>query len=159
MWEWNLSGAKTNVKWLPVAEDGDKGGLEEESEVSELVDHSLLGKGQVSGLADHQISPLDADDGAEVSGLSNLKGLGGVAKWEVVGGVRSSVEPWVASVGWVPSAFSEVFWLSGSGVEESGINLGHLCLVPSESLPSWRNHLTISIILLFKPSGVGVSVQ
>ena len=73
--EWNWSGTKSNVQEWNVKEDGDKGGLEEESEVTEVVDHTLLGEGEVSGLADHEISPLDADDGYEVTGLGHLEGL------------------------------------------------------------------------------------
>jgi hypothetical protein len=34
----------------------------------------LLSEGEVSGLADHQISPLDSDDGDQVTGLSVLEG-------------------------------------------------------------------------------------
>ena len=94
MWEWNLSGSKSNVELWDVAESSNEGGLEEESEVSEFVDHTLLGEGEVSSLADHQVSPLDADDGAEISRLSELEGLSGVADWPVVAGVGVSVEGW-----------------------------------------------------------------
>ena len=81
MGEGNLSGTKSNVEWSKVEEDSDKAGLEAESEVTHGVDHTLLGEREVSGLADHEISPLDSDDGDEVSGLSVLEGLGGVADW------------------------------------------------------------------------------
>ena len=67
MWEWNLSSSKSNVQWSQVAKTSNESSFEEESEVTEGVYHSLLGKRQVSGLADHQISPLDANDGAQVS--------------------------------------------------------------------------------------------
>ena len=73
--EWNWSGTKGDVQEWNVQEDGDEGSFEEESEVTEVVDHTLLGEGEVSGLADHEISPLDADDGYEVTGLGHLEGL------------------------------------------------------------------------------------
>ena len=73
--EWNWSGTKGNVQEWNVQEDGDEGGFEEESEVTEVVDHTLLGEGEVSGLADHEISPLDADDRDEVTGLGHLEGF------------------------------------------------------------------------------------
>merc|ERR1719498_890594 len=129
VWEWNLSGSEGNVQLWGVAEDGNKSGLEEESEVSEVVDHALLGEGEVSGLADHQVSPLDADDGAEITGLSELEGLSGVADWPVVAGVGVSVEVWIVVVIWIPSALGVVGWVSEVGVEESNINLGVDCLV------------------------------
>jgi len=44
MWESNHSGTKSLVKWWNVTEDGDEGGFEEETEVTEVVDHALLGK-------------------------------------------------------------------------------------------------------------------
>jgi hypothetical protein len=81
--EWNLSRTKGVVQEWHVAEAGDQSSLEEETEVSESVVHALLGKGQVSGLADHEISPLHAHDGDEVTGLSELEGLGGVANGPV----------------------------------------------------------------------------
>jgi len=73
--EWNWSGTKGNVQEWNVKEDSDEGSFEEESEVTEVVNHTLLGEGEVSGLADHEISPLDAHDRDEVTGLGHLKGL------------------------------------------------------------------------------------
>ena len=52
---------------VDVQEDGDKGSFEEETKVAEVVDHTLLRDGEVSGLADHEISPLDANDGDEIA--------------------------------------------------------------------------------------------
>jgi len=75
MSKWNLSSLEPVVNEWNVTENGDEGGLREESEVAETVGHALLGEGQVSGLADHEISPLDANDGDEVSGLSVLERL------------------------------------------------------------------------------------
>ena len=65
--EWDLSGSEGNVKEWDVKEDGNKGGLREESEVTETVGHTLLSEGEVSSLADHQISPLDTIDRYEVT--------------------------------------------------------------------------------------------
>ena len=67
MSEWNLSGTKCDVQEWNVQQDGDKCGLEEDSKVTEVVDHTLLGKREVSGLADHEISPLDANNRYEIS--------------------------------------------------------------------------------------------
>lgn len=67
MLEWNLSGSESQVENWNVKENGDKGGLEEDSEVTHGVNQTLLRDGEVSGLADHQVSPLDSDDGDEVS--------------------------------------------------------------------------------------------
>ena len=65
--EWNWSGTKGDVQEWNVQKDGDEGGLEEESEVTEVVDHELLGEGKVSSLANHKISPLDAHNRDEIS--------------------------------------------------------------------------------------------
>ena len=71
--------SKTDVEWLDVAKGGNEGGLEEDSEVSESVVHSLLGEGQGSAFADHEIGPLYADDSNEISTLGEFKGFSGVA--------------------------------------------------------------------------------
>ena len=111
MSEWNLSGSESNVEEWNVEEDGDEGSLEEEAEVTELVDHKLLGEGKVSGLADHEISPLDAHNRDEVARLSVFQGLGGVADWPSFGDVRVLVEFWeTLSIDW-PSAVGPGFWL------------------------------------------------
>ena len=73
--EWNLSGSESNVEEWHVQENGDEGGLGEEAEVTELVDHTLLSEGQVSGLADHQVSPLHAHDRYQVARLSVFQSL------------------------------------------------------------------------------------
>jgi hypothetical protein len=79
--EWDLSGTEGNVEEWDVKEDGNEGGLREESEVTEAVVHTLLSEGEVSGLADHQVSPLDTYDRDEVTRLSEFKGFSGVANW------------------------------------------------------------------------------
>ena len=83
MWEWNLSGSQGGVQEWNIKENGNECGFEEESEVSESVDHSLLGEGQVSSLANHEISPLHANDGYKIARLGELEGLGGVANWSI----------------------------------------------------------------------------
>jgi len=94
MWEWDLSGLETVVHEWDIQENGNESGLGEESEVTEGVVHTLLRQGEVSGLADHEISPLDANDGYEVTRLSVLKSLSGVADWVGVVTVGELVETW-----------------------------------------------------------------
>ena len=130
--EWDLSGTEGGVEEWDVEEDGDEGSLGEETEVSEHVDHTLLGEGKVSGLADHEIGPLDANDGDEVAGLSVFEGLGGVADWPSVGDVIELVEVGEGLVVEAPSAAGPGGWVSVHGVPESDINFTVLCLVPSE---------------------------
>jgi len=83
MWEWDLSGTEGNIQEWNVKEDGNECGFGEKTEVSERVGHTLLSEGEVSSLADHQISPLDTNDGDEVTGLSELECFSGVADWGV----------------------------------------------------------------------------
>jgi len=101
--ERNLPGGKGNVQERNIAEDGDEDGLEAHTKVTEAVDHTLLGKGEVSSLADHQISPLDANDGDQVAGLSEFEGLSGVADGHF-GDDGESVHPWEGFVLWFPAA-------------------------------------------------------
>jgi hypothetical protein len=129
--EWNLSRTEGVVQEWHVAEDGDQSSLEEETEVSESVVHALLGKGQVSGLADHEISPLHADDGDEVTGLSELEGLSGVANGPA-GDAGVLIEAGRVTAEW-PSARSPGIGRSVLGVEESDIDLSVLCFVPSDT--------------------------
>lgn len=135
MWEWDCSGSKSGVHEWNVKEESNKSGLEEDSEVTERVDHTLLGKREVSGLADHQISPLDAHDGYEIAGLSELEGLGGVANWVPFGSLGLSVEPWKGLVSWVVSALNPSSWISVLSIEHSNINLSVLLFIPSKSEP------------------------
>lgn len=131
MWEWDLSGSEGNIEEWNVEEDGDESGLEEKSEVSEVVDHTLLGEGKVSGLADHEISPLYAHDGYEISGLSEFKSLSGVANWMPSSDVGSGVELWVIH-GIIVSAGGPGFRFSPDGIEESNINKTVLILIPTD---------------------------
>jgi hypothetical protein len=50
-----------------------------------------------------------------------------------VAGVGLSVDLWVVFVIWCPSAFSEVLWGSGGGIEESVVNSVKRGLIPSHS--------------------------
>ena len=63
MWEWDAAGSEKEIAVIEVAEECDKGGLKEESEVGVVVQHSLLRDGQVTGLANHEIRPLYAHNG------------------------------------------------------------------------------------------------
>lgn len=93
MGEGNLSCSEGFVEEGSVEEDGDKNGFEDESSVGVVVDHTLLRDGESSSLADHEIGPLHAHDGDEVTGLSELEGLGGVANGPL-GDVGVSIEVW-----------------------------------------------------------------
>jgi len=106
MWERNHAGSKRLVDEWQVAEEGNEGGLEEESEVGSLVDHTLLGDGEVSGLANEEIGPLDAHNGDKISSLSVEESLKGVAN-EVLGDVGVDEELWNI-VTWSPSALGPV---------------------------------------------------
>lgn len=119
-----MSGTEGNIEWWHVQQDGDEGSFEEKTEVSEFVDHELLGKGQVSGLADHKISPLDAHNRYKVTGLSVFKSFSGVADWPVVSEVRESVEIWEACfLTWIPSALSPCCWLSNGSIRMVSVSV------------------------------------
>jgi len=114
MRESNLSCTKSNIQEWNVKEDGHQSSFEEESEVTEAVDHELLGQGKVSSLANHKISPLDAHNRDEISGLSILKSFNGVANGPVFSVVSVFVEIGVFSrFGFrVPSALSPLISIS-----------------------------------------------
>lgn len=112
MGERNLSGGQSHIQERNIAEDGDENGLEAHSKVTEAVDHTLLSKREVSGLADHQVSPLNANNRDQVTGLSVFEGLSGVANRPSSGLIRESVEPRKGVVGWAPSAVSVRLWSS-----------------------------------------------
>jgi len=91
----------------------------------------LLSEGEVSSLADHQISPLDAHDGDKVARLSIFQSLSSVADW-LVSDVGEFVELWKIFVVRIISANGKVFRLSdvrltlrslSVAVEESNIKL------------------------------------
>lgn len=161
MWERNLSSSKSNVKEWNVEEDCDKCGLEEESEVTEHVDHTLLGEGKVSGLANHEIGPLDAYNRYEITGLGELQSFGGVTNW-VFTDISCFVETGEGLVIGIPSAFSPGLRSSVDCVEESDINFSVLRLVPSELAPVVF-FLPFQIFLFsgswVNSSDVGISVE
>jgi len=151
--EWDLSGSEGDVKEWNVKEDGNEEGLREESEVSEGVNHTLLSEGEVSSLADHQISPLDANDGDKVAGLSIFQSLSGVADW-FVSDVGEFVELWKISIVRVESANSPVIrasnlfgtlWSLSVGVEESNIELSRFSGIPSEGNPVFLSIFSIAV--------------
>lgn len=156
MWEWDLSSSKSGVQEWNIKEKGNESGLEEDSEVTERVDHSLLGEGQVSGLANHEISPLHANDGYKIAGLSELEGLGGVANWVPLTSISLLVELWKGLVSWVVSALNPGIWLSVLSIEQSNINLSVLLLIPGKNGPVllWSSVVSVSVEGLL---GVGVS--
>jgi len=131
--EWDLSGTESVVKEWDVEEDGDEGSLGEETEVTKHVDHTLLGERKVSSLADHEIGPLDANDGDEVTRLSVFKSLGGVANGPSVGDVIEFVEVWDGFIFEIPSASSPGVFVSVHSVPHSNINFTVLGFVPSEN--------------------------
>jgi len=75
----NHSCTERKVDPLEVAKEGNEDSLEDETEVENLVLHTLLGDGQVSSLADHEIGPLDTNDRHEVGALSGSESFSGVA--------------------------------------------------------------------------------
>lgn len=135
MWEWNLSSSQGSVHEWNVQEDGNEGGFEEQTKVSKTVDHTLLREGQVSSLADHEISPLDANYRYEIARLSELKSLGGVANWVPLGSVGLLVELWKRLITWIISALNPCIWSSVFSIEQSDINLSVLFFIPSKSIP------------------------
>lgn len=146
MRERNLSGGKGNVQEWNVTEDSNENSLEAETKVTETVDHALLSEGEVSSLADHQISPLDANNRDEVTGLSHLESFSGVANG-VVRDDRVSVEPRGITLR-IPSALgvsirsSERLVTNSGGISlltvfsirvvKSDINSGVDILIPTE---------------------------
>ena len=142
--EWDLSSSESDVKERNVKEDSDEEGLGEKSEVTEGVNHTLLSEGEVSGLADHQISPLHANDRYEIAGLSVFQSLGGVADWFICD-MGVPVELWKIFIKRVESANGPVGWFSlvnsSVSVEKSDIHLSR-----SGGVPTKGNPVLLSII-------------
>lgn len=127
----NWSSSEGSVKWWDVKEEGDESKLEEETEVTHSVDHTLLVKGQVSSLGGDKTGSLDSNDGYEISGLSVFEGFGGVADWPVLRNVGcGSHEGFVSSESARCPGFTSLEW---AWVEKSDINLGVSLMVPSKS--------------------------
>lgn len=128
MGEGDLSGTERLVEEGHVGKDSDEDSLEDESSVSVVVDHTLLGDGESSGLADHQIGPLHAHDGDEVTTLGESEGFSSVADLSS-GDDRVLVE--VETFTFVPSAASPRVGRSVD-VEETDIDTVVLVGVPVE---------------------------
>lgn len=138
MAEGNWSGSKRGVQEWHVTEDGNESSLEEEREVGSVVNHALLGDGQVSGLADQQVGPLHAHNGDKVTSLGVEEGLERVAN-DVLGHSGVDVEIW-DGVTWQPSALGPCL---DSSVDEEETDIVSVLDVgdPIEGLGIW--HLTI----------------
>jgi len=128
MREGDLSCSEGFVEEGSVKEDGDKDGLEDESRVRVVVDHTLLGDRESSSLADHEIGPLYAHDGDEVTGLGESKSFSSVAD---LGSGDDRVLVEVETFTFVPSAARPGVG-SSVDVEESDINTVVLVSVPVE---------------------------
>jgi hypothetical protein len=128
MGERNLSGTEGLVEERSVGEDTDKDSLEDETSVSVVVDHTLLGDREGSGLADHKIGPLHAHDGDEVTTLGESKSFSSVAD---LGSRDNGVFVEVKTFTFVPSALRPGVGRSVN-VEETDINTVVLVTVPVE---------------------------
>ena len=62
MGEWDLSGSESHVEWWDIKEEGNQSELGEETEITHAVDHLLLVKGEVSGLAGDHSGGLNCDN-------------------------------------------------------------------------------------------------
>jgi len=149
--EGNWSGSEGLVDPWDVAKDGNEGGLEEETEVGAVVNHTLLGDGEVPGLADEEIGPLHADNGNEVTSLSVEKGLKSVAN--VVLRHMGPVKELWHIISWLPSALGPVGDISG--VEEK-TKIHSILLV---SNPIEGHGSFFSLIFTSGINALGVSVS
>ena len=143
MGEGDLSGSEGLVESGNVGEEADEDGLEDESGVSVHVDHTLLGDGEGTGLADHQIGPLDAHDGDEVTTLGESEGFSSVADLSS-GDDRVLVE--VKTFTFVPSALGP--GVGGTvDVEKADIDTIVLVSVPVNlSLVGVRHVVGVSVV-------------
>ena len=117
--EGDLTSTKTTVEREPwegeVTEEDAKEGLEAESLVSVHVDHTLLGDGQVSGLADKEIGPLHDNNGNQITALRVVERFDGVADLVLR---DSGVSPEFRNIRvGTPSALSPLVWLDSGEVE------------------------------------------
>lgn len=95
--------AQHQVEEGNVGQDGDEGSLEEETKDHVAVDHTLLGDGQVTGLANEQVGPLHNHNRDKVTTLSVAEGFSRVADLSVGNG-GDAVESGDFSATGVPSA-------------------------------------------------------
>ena len=63
---------ETLVHARTVGEEDGQAGLEDQAKVHEPVLHALLEHGQLPGLADDEIGPLDDDDGDKEGGVAGV---------------------------------------------------------------------------------------
>ena len=128
MGEGNLSGTERLVDEGQVSEECDKNGLKDESSVSVHVDHTLLGDGESASLADHQIGPLYAHDGDEVTTLGESESFSSVTDLRAR---NNGVLVEIKTFTFVPSASGP--GVGGSaGVEKTDIDTVVLVTVPVE---------------------------
>lgn len=156
----NWSGSEGSVEWWDIEKEGNESELEEETEVTHAVDHTLLIEGEISGFGGDETGSLDSDDGYEVAGLSILKSLGGVADWVLLGDVRGSTD---GVIGSESAASPGVVIGEWSSVEESDIDLGVSLVVPSESSKLGElDNLLVSInwvLVLIQPIWISALVN
>lgn len=75
MVEADVASTEENMERGDVTEEGTKAGFKEETKVQGTVSHTLRCKGFLTGLAAHQISPLDNNNGDEEGTLSMGQGF------------------------------------------------------------------------------------
>lgn len=150
MGEGNESGSEDQVQERNVGKDGDQDGFEEETEVGVHVSHLLLGDGKVSGLADKEIGPLDANDGNKVSTLSVMEGFSGVA--DIVVSDSGSSEEIGGTVSIIPSALRPGgSW--ESVIEKSDINHSVLEGIPVKESSIGLNGISSLGVTLVQETG------
>merc|ERR1719495_3109584 len=118
-----------------VGEHAGQGGLEEEAEVHEVVLHALLEDGELPGLSDDQVGPLDDHDGDEEGGVAGVLQLLPVrvgpllpvGVLEVVHSLRIPSSPQSKKMAWPPPVLTEDHEVD----EESGRGLDHADLAVS----------------------------
>jgi hypothetical protein len=155
MGEGDGAGTKDKVEEGDVREDGNESGLEEETEDHVAIDHTLLGDGKVTGLADEQVAPLHAHNRDEIATLSVAESFSGVTDLGAGdGGVAIEGETLV--VGFSPAA-------AGPGVDrafsEEQTEIDHVvsCTIPVEDhLELGVSLVGISVVLVVRVVGVGV---
>lgn len=146
MGERDLSGSEHVVQERNVAKESNQSGLEEQTEVRVLVHHTLLRDRQVSGLANEQVRPLNANNGDKVTSLSISESLGGVANGGA-GDVGVSVEG-ESLVGRGPSASRPGVTVSFS-VEKSEVDSVVSGTIPVKS----------TLVLVILPVGVTLGLK
>jgi hypothetical protein len=147
MGESNGAGTENQVEDGDVTKDTHESGLEEESENHAAVNHTLLGDGQVTGLANEEIGPLHAHNGNQVASLGVAESFGGVADLLVRdSGVAVEVESGVFVSGPTAAAPGVNSTLS---VEKTEVNLVVSGTVPVELSSEVREALVgVTVVLV-----------